>query len=144
MSTTWTYTGLDVAELFGEIEAALPLYIDEAAGEIMALGHELAARMHELILAAHTPTGEKRVALWPGLHAGRYDSGRMYDAVDYDVKLDEAGITLSWGWIDDLQTYFLYQEYGTEQIAAVGSLADTFTLGLTRMAQIMDRLTEGR
>jgi hypothetical protein len=104
---------------------------------------ELVARMHEMILAAHTATGEARVASWPGLQAGRYETGRMYDAVDFEISADADSVTLGWGWTDEFRDYFLYQDYGTTQIAAVGSLGDSFTLGITRMASLMDRMALG-
>lgn len=144
MSVDWSYSGLDVADLFGDIEAYVPLMVDELAGEMAELGAELAARMGMLILAAHTKTGEARVASGRGPHAGRYETGDMYNAVDYRIDVEPEAVILSWGWIQEWEDYFAAQEYGTSQIAAVGALADTFTLSLPRMAAIMDRMVAGR
>lgn len=140
MGTTWTFDGFDVDALVADIEAYVPIYLDELAGEMAELGMELVARMQALIMAAETPTGRARVAQWPGLNAGRYDSGLMHDSVDYEVIVADGAVLLGWGWTEEFRDYFLYQEWGTSQIAAVGALGDSFTLATTRVAEIMGRL----
>ena len=59
-----------------------------------------------------------------GNSAGRNDTGRMKESVDYEVN----GSELIFGWIYDQENYFLYQEYGTARIAPMFALRDAATL----------------
>jgi len=139
MAASFSFTGFDPGRLFAGVEAYGDLALDEAAGEMATLGLSLATRMQEELLRAITPTGAARVAAGRGQHAGRYESGRMHDAIDYDLDIDREAriITLRWGWIQEWVNYFAYQEWGTQHIEAVGSLGTTYSWGIMQLRGIL-------
>lgn len=155
MAASFTLTGLDASELFAAFEAYGEVVIDEAAGEMAALGERLVERMRDVLLKAVTRTGLERAAR--GGRPGRYETGAMHDNVGYEITVerdaDGATIVLDWGWLVDLDAiqrpaadgdggtadgnYFLIQDYGLDGIPAAGSLADSFTLAIAETARIL-------
>lgn len=143
MSSSFSFTGFDPSALFAGVELYGDALLDEAAGEMALLGESLAERMQEELLRAVTRTGLARVAAGKGIHAGRYDKGRMHDAVDYDIDVDqeERTVTLRWGWIQEWADYFALQEWGTEHIEAVGSLGTTYSWGISQLRGILSGMS---
>ena len=143
MSVRTRITRLDAAAFTAAFETeARRIVIDELAGEALSIANDMANRMRQIILDAHTMTGRDRVASGRGPYAGRYETGEFYNAVDYDIDVNPDGVIIAWGWLQEWEDYFAYQEFGTEHIAAVGALADTFTLSLARTALMLNRVTE--
>lgn len=101
---------------------------------------EAVLKMREFIKAATTETGDARasgVSSGPrdaGLgEAGRIETKNMYDAVDSEIltdgNLSREEISTIWGkfgWINDFEDYFSYQEDGTSRVKAMHALLDAF------------------
>ncbi|KZE41437.1 hypothetical protein [Microbacterium sp. T32] len=143
MPSSYSFTGFDPGALFAGVELVGDVLLDEAAGEMAVLGESLALRMQEELLRAVTRTGLARVAAGHGPHAGRYESGRMHDAISFDIEVDqeERIITLRWGWISDWADYFALQEWGTEHIEAVNSLGTTYSWGIAQLRGILSGMS---
>ncbi|GAB2699509.1 hypothetical protein BKA24_001811 [Microbacterium marinum] len=163
MSSSFSMTGLDVGALRAGFESRVSAHVDEVIGEVAHLGNDLVERMQSMILAAHTPTGRARVASSSesdhygplGAQAGRYVTGEFYEGVDSAVAVERAGrgsltaggnlvvaaeVILTWGWLENWRDYFEDQEWGTDTIEAVGALGDSFTLALTRVPELLERV----
>ena len=69
--------------------------------------------MRRTIVETTSPTGEARAAAGKGIQ-GRVDTGEMYLDVDSDVRVQGNSIIGEWGWIEEVQDYYLYQNDGTE------------------------------
>lgn len=99
-------------DLFGQYRDR----IDDIRDLLENMMEELAAkgegRMVEILEAAVTPTGLARAEL--GGMPGRVDSGTMRGAISHDMENDGDEIVASWGWLDEVLAYFLYQEHGDE------------------------------
>jgi len=139
MGLSYSFTNFNPERLLAGVEAWGDGVFDEAAGEMAELGRRAAERMQEMILGAVTATGLARVAAGEGEHAGRYDTGTFHDAVDYDLIIshEQGTIVVRFGWLGMWQDYFARQEYGTEHIAAVGALGDTYTWGVAQLANVL-------
>lgn len=82
-------------------------------------------RMREIIETAITATGVRRAE--SGGHPGRVESGDMIDSISTDIDLiGKNRIEGTFGWIDKLDPYFLYQEYGTNDIDAMRALQQAY------------------
>lgn len=89
-------------------------HIDDLLDMLYNLADELSnrgqTRMIEILEAAVTPTGAARAAR--GGHPGRVETGTMRDAITSDVDSDGDEIIAKWGWLEEVQAYFLLQEHG--------------------------------
>jgi len=116
-----------------EIGARLNRQVDTTASELHNLVRGVvddgADDMRRFILEATTKTGNDRVASG-GTHAGRYETGTMYDAVDSNVVIagigDRAIFVGSFGWLNDVLNYYLIQENGSSKIDAMHALHKAF------------------
>lgn len=70
------------------------------------------SRMMQILASAVTATGLARASR--GGHSGRIDTGQMLEDISSRVDADEHGTVGTWGWINYVMAYYLYQEYGDE------------------------------
>jgi hypothetical protein len=76
---------------------------------------------------------------------GRYDTGLMFQAVDWRISLPGNKIIGEFGWLDNREAYFLYQEEGFthylsgQQIPAMFALQDA---GVAAQQEFLKRLSE--
>lgn len=92
-------------------------------------------RMREVIETAITKTGLKR-AETSGGHPGRVDSGDMIDDISTDIDLiDKLRIEGTFGWINNLDPSYLYQEYGTQDIEAMRALQQAYVEAREKMLE---------
>lgn len=138
MGAEFSFDAFNPERLMASVTAWVDTTFDAAAGEMAEIGRRAAERMQGMILDAETPTGRARVEAG-GTYAGRYDEGHFYNAVDYDIHVDreERLIVVRFGWLHEWRDYFAAQEYGTERIAAVGALGDTYTWGVAQLANVL-------
>lgn len=140
----------DVSGAFDALYNFVDQWTEEKKDQTEKIMKDVAAEgvthMHERILSAVTPWGSARasglVGGPPREHAGRYESGKMYEAVEGDaewVDSDKTEIVAHWGWTDP-DEYYKWQEEGTDHIAAMEalpiSLFDTEEYFKLRMGEI--------
>jgi hypothetical protein len=88
--------------------------LDEILEEIIA---EAADDMIRILEAAWTETGQRRVEKG-GNGPGRVDTGKMRDAIKARILQKSKDRTVgAWGWLDEVDFYFIAQEYGGEAFA---------------------------
>lgn len=79
--------------------------------------------MKRVIETTTSPTGQERAG--NGGHPGRIDTGNMFDAVESDVNaygtLENRRHVGDWGWLTDLEEYFLRQEHD-DSVSAYGAM----------------------
>jgi len=117
-----------------QIGARMTRQVDSTAAELHDLVRGVvddgADDMRRFILEATTKTGDHRVSSGRGSHAGRYETGTMYDAVDSSATTDGAGDRVrfvgEFGWLNDVLDYYLMQENGTSKIDAMHALHKAF------------------
>lgn len=100
--------------------------VDKAFDAMQDMALDGQSQMKEHLLAAETDWGRKRVAgevgNGPREHAGRYETGHMYDSITSVAEwISKDIIEARWGW-EDPEDYFLYQEHGTDHIAGAESI----------------------
>lgn len=77
--------------------------------------------------------------------SGRIDTGRMYDAVKSRVTFSSQSLIGEFGWLDDQEAYFRYQDQGfvhwlsSEKIPGMLALADA---GIEARQEFIRRLAE--
>jgi hypothetical protein len=56
---------------------------------------------------------------------GRIDTGKMIDAVGVSpVRHNPSGVAVNFGWVNETEEYFSYQELGTRSISPMHALLD--------------------
>ena len=119
-----------VAALVDEIEADVRQIIDD-------ITREAVAEMQKIIESSITKTGLERSAAGEGA-PGRTDTWRMRDDVARSLSLNmDGGVVGTWGWVYNLEDYYLKQEHGTEYIAAMSALQQSYTSAREKLRQRM-------
>lgn len=96
--------------------------VHEALEEATLYGED---RMIEILESAFTKTGMERAAR--GGHPGRIETGTMRDAISSDVYLlGQTKLSGEWGWLNEVEDYFLAQENGAGLIPAMSALQGSF------------------
>jgi hypothetical protein len=93
----------------------------------------------EELLAAETRTGRARVEAG-GNGPGRYDSGDMIADVASDVFDDGDEIVGEWGFIWDVEKYYLAQEHGLGHVPPVFGLETTHARATDKLAGDLRRM----
>ena len=113
-------------------EEALTMTVIEAADE-----------MRGIIEDAITLTGLNRQIAGKG-DPGRIDSGRMMELVRSELEKPSDDVMVGkWGWLEDFEEYFTYQENGTEHIEAMHALLQSFVSARERLQQRLNNLNLG-
>lgn len=99
---------------------------DRLAAEMQDIAEGGEFEMRRIIEISVTDTGLKRAER--GGHPGRIETGEMIDSVTHDVTIERDRITAEWGWISNAHTYFLEQEHGTAQIAAMDAIGQSLEI----------------
>ena len=119
MTITWS-SGTPI-ELMARIETRIHDFRATAGVILGEIVKEAAIDQEAALNAAHTTTGEARMAAnGPGT-AGRNRTGHMIGEITSETH-DEGDLLVgTWGW-DNPEDYFIQQEYGTARIAGAFSL----------------------
>lgn len=83
----------------------------------------------QLLDAAVTGTGSRRISKGVGNTAGRNETGEMIAAIEQEVTATSTRVSGKWGFLKDVQGYFFAQELGggpNDNIPAAHSLLDSF------------------
>lgn len=76
----------------------------------------------------------------------RYDTGDMYNAVDYRKRKTATGVSITMGWTRKFYKYFDYQERGTQYVGAMRAIQrgyrKTAPKAAEKLAQFMRNYTE--
>jgi hypothetical protein len=120
------WQGFDISDLehavvaiFEDIEADARQILDD-------ISRQAVDDMYRILVNATTDTGRDREARGEGI-AGRVDTGSM--ARDIHAALDadlDGGIVLEWGWTQNVEDYYLWQEGGTRKIGAMSALQGSY------------------
>lgn len=130
----------DLNELRTRIRAQSQIASDQAEQVIEMTVREAADMQKDLLNQAVTMTGAERIARGRGNTAGRNYSGNMIDAISDQVDLEPGRVIGRYGWIDNLDAYFQYQDFGTGRIPAANSLLDSFVALRMRFISRMRRI----
>jgi hypothetical protein len=121
------WQGFDISDLEAQVIAIVDGIELDARQILEDLATEAVDEMYAILLAARTATGDYREASGKGV-AGRVNTGQM--ARDIKAALEtgmDGSAVLTWGWIDNLEDYYIYQEQGTGRIGAMSALQGSFT-----------------
>lgn len=111
--------------------------------------NEAEAEMRQIIEAAHTEAGRKRVAKG-GAGPGRTKTGLMINSTNSRTTHNEDSIVGEWGWLNTQEDYFLFQENGTGGqgsgggIKAMHSIYQSFIHARESLAQRINALARGK
>jgi len=94
---------------------------DDALDIVTEFADTGAAEMVDTLNNATTPTGEARAAAG-GNGPGRVKTGQMRDDVTREAGRDGDAFTGKFGWIDDAEDYYTYQEDGTRRFRGMNAL----------------------
>jgi hypothetical protein len=112
---------------FGDLAIYFAESLDYGLNQI---GRAAENSMKKTIRESTTQWGTKRMTgvsgKWTfrpyGRSAGREETGWMYDSVDYDIVNNQNQHTVSFGWINWQEEYFLLQEYGFQGVQIMGGV----------------------
>lgn len=109
----------------------------QEAGEV---GHQT---MLDIIESTSSDTGRKRAG--NGGHSGRVDSGNMLDAVSSDNLTkgsgDDKSYITTWGWLHDLEQYFLLQDDwdGVSKDGAMKAIHQSYIAGREKLFEELSK-----
>lgn len=137
MGARWTRVTLeDRRNDLRQAVATLPSF----KKDMERLAEQGAQIMQEYIASRGTAYSAERAGRGRG-GSGRRDSYEMFDAVDYRAVSQAAGVVnAEFGWIDNFQKYFGYQEKGTRTVEAMFALRDASTIIREQFAQMGDQM----
>lgn len=135
MSMTWQ--GFDIDGLQLDIRAWADKIELDARQILDDIVREAVDDMYQILLNAVTDTGLRRAAAGEGAGvAGRVDTGQM--ARDIKAALDadlDGAIVAEWGWIDNVENYYVFQEYGNQYIKAMSALQGSYMKAREKLRQ---------
>lgn len=71
--------------------------------------------------------------------SARYDTGLMYDSVDYKLRKNKDQTRVDIGWTRRFHKYFDFQERGTEQIGAMNAVRNAYRSTAPKVYPLMYR-----
>jgi hypothetical protein len=120
------WKGFDIDGLEHTVTALLDELEVDARTILDDIAREAVGEMQRIIETAITETGLIRAAR--GGHPGRIDTGNMLDDVARALETGADGsVMVTWGWVYEVQDYYLRQEHGDSRITAMSALQQTFT-----------------
>lgn len=120
------WKGFDISKL----EYAALAIVDgielDARQIIEEITNDALEEMVRIMEAATTKTGEKRAAERGG-HPGRVDTAQMAADIRYAIETGlDGSVVGTWGWTQNVEDYYVIQEYGTGKIKAMSALQGSF------------------
>ena len=110
------FVRIDVSGALGALNNLEKIVQEEAikmSEEIAKFGEE---EMKSNILASGTPFSQKARQAGINQRSGRYRTGQMYNAVTSRVEAGTKQVRAAFGWLNNFQDYFRYQEEGFKNI----------------------------
>lgn len=133
------WKGFDITNLEHEIHAIIDEIEHDVRQILDDITREAVADMQRIIESTTSKTGEARQAAGQGF-AGRIDTGRMRDDVARALETDMDGAVVgTWGWVYNLDEYYLAQEHGTRSIGAMSALQGSY---VAAREKLRDRLRD--
>lgn len=123
----------------GEIEYAVAALLDEIELDVRQIIEDIVDEaledMVRILEAAETETGRRRAAERGG-HPGRVDTAQMSADIRYALETSADGAVVgTWGWTQNVEDYYLIQEYGSEKIGAMSALQGSYVRARERLRQ---------
>jgi len=109
------------------------------AEEMQRIVDEAEDQMHQIVDSSITPWGEYRVSQGRQ-SAGRIETGDMDSAISSNVEIDGNLIRGEWGWLNDVEIYYVAQEHGTDHIDAMNSLLTTYVAAVEKVASLLEEV----
>lgn len=129
------WKGFDITKLEYAVAALLDEIEHDARQIIDDITREAVAEMQKIIESSFTDTGLARQAAGQGA-PGRTETWDMRDDVARALETDMDGAVVgTWGWVYNLQEYYLRQEYGTEYIDAMSALQQSYVSAREKLRQ---------
>lgn len=103
---------INISGALKKIQGAEDIIREESikmAAEIAKFGED---EMKSNILASGTPFSQKARQAGINQGPGRFRTGKMYEAVKSRVESGGQRVRSAFGWLDEVEDYFRYQEYG--------------------------------
>jgi len=103
---------IDISSALRKLNGAEQIIREEAlkmSAEIAKFGED---EMKSNILASGTPFSQKARQAGINQGPGRFRTGEMYNAVKSKVLSAGKNVRAAFGWLDQVEDYFRYQEYG--------------------------------
>lgn len=103
---------INISAALKKINGAEQIIREEAikmSAEVAKFGED---EMKTNILASGTPFSQKARQAGINQGPGRYRTGQMYNAVKSRVEAGGKTIRAAFGWLEQVEDYFRYQEYG--------------------------------
>ena len=103
---------IDISRALRKLTGAEQIIREEAikmAGEIAKFGED---EMKSNILASGTAFSQRARQAGINQGPGRYRTGKMYNAVKSRVEAGGKNVRAAFGWLGQVEDYFLYQEDG--------------------------------
>jgi hypothetical protein len=120
------FKGFDISKLEYAVKAYVEDIEDDIERVLERIVDDAMADMIRILETAQTPTGEARVAAGKGI-IGRVNEGKMRAAIERALSpMASGGVAGEWGWLDEVEKYYDYQEYGTGKIGPMNALQDSF------------------
>ena len=115
-----------------DLQTQLKAQRDDMGEMLLSVLREIVQEAREEMLrgveSAVTPTGLARAE--QGGHPGRIETSKMIDSISEKVGVEDKSLYGEWGWLDFQDTaddsYFLYQEYGTDRIEKMWALFNSW------------------
>lgn len=135
------WSGMDFSDLEHRILAIVEEIEIDARQILQDIALEVTADMRRIIAQAVTDTGRERAASGEGLgQPGRIETSAMISDVTYALDTNAGGeVVLTWGWVDNLEDYYLIQENGNSRIKAMSALQQSYVKGREKLR---DRLRD--
>ena len=139
----WTNGGLE--GIRATLDGYEGLMVEKAVEILEGVVWEAALDQAEILEAAVTRTGERRVASGRGEYPGRHESGAMINEISNGVTVEGNVVTGHWGW-EDPEEYFLDQDLDTvaERIPAAHSLRGSFIKAVQNAQRALIRASKGK
>jgi len=109
---TSAFARIDISSALRKLNGAEQIIREEAikmSAEVAKFGED---EMKSNILASGTPFSQSARQAGINQGPGRYRTGKMYNAVKSRVEAGGNRVRAAFGWIGEVEDYFLYQEDG--------------------------------
>jgi hypothetical protein len=106
------FARVDISKQLGLLKNAGKIAREEAVNLAREVGVIGANEMKSQILASGTEFSQAARQAGINRGPGRFRTGNMYKSVDFRVEAGERGARSAFGWINNFEEYFIYQEQG--------------------------------
>lgn len=129
----------DMKDLRANFENAVTNMEDEATSALVdavELGYDTMLRVIDTSGTGYVGRGPRATP------EGRIDYGTMRDSVDRDINKSGSTISGEFGWLENQEEYFRYQENGTARIPPMHALLTAFITARERVRRDLVKIAK--